>query len=303
MCINFNPITAGLSYDTDDSLGMRVSSLLKGENLRTERREKSTKESVGSRSTISSEQDISDKTEDLLKPMPVDKDIDPDETMTKYSPGRVSASSSKASTLKEGEFKSEEPMELPIVDPARDRGITPKQQQAAEDPELEGIERMNPALRDTTNHRERQQAARNKEHKVGSYTEQQQQNDSLMKVLSALGEGVDPEIMERIAKRAFSEQQLKQSMPTRDDEEAPLSQSQPADRSLDSLSNRVNLLLSETGSIGARLGRERSVEESSTSSRRSSQTSGSINYDMLQRELDDIQSGLAALQNGDLSIK
>ena len=302
MEINFNKIIA---YDTDDSLGMRVNNLLKGERLRVDLRERSTKESVGSRSTISSEQDASDKTEDLLKPMSVDEDVDPDEA-TKYSPGRVSASSSKASTfreLKEGEFKSEEPIELPIVDPAREREITSIQQQAAEDPELEGIEGMNLALSYTKNHRQKQQAMADKEQRVGSCTAQQQQNDSLMKVLSALGEGVDPEIMERIATRAFSEQQLKQCMPTRDDEEVPLNQSQLVDRSLDSLSNRVNLLLLETGSIGARLGRERSVGESSTSSRRSTQTSGSINYDKLQRELDDIQCGLAALQNGDLSIK
>ncbi len=40
-----------------------------------------------------------------------------------------------------------------------------------------------------------------------------------------------------------------------------------------------------------------------SSSRRSSQASSSINYDVLQKDLDDIQTGLEALQTGDLSIR
>ena len=81
----------------------------------------------------------------------------------------------------------------------------------AEFPELEGIERMNPALKDTTRGsqvRERPSVQRDKKHET-NMAQQQHNDDSLMKVLSALGKGVDPEIMERIAKRAFSQDQFK----------------------------------------------------------------------------------------------
>ncbi len=55
------------------------------------------------------------------------------------------------------------------------------------------------------------------------------------------GEGVDPEIMSRTSKRVFGEPKPRSS--NREEEQDLLSQS---DRSLDSLSHRVNQLLSET---------------------------------------------------------
>ena len=257
----------------------------------------------GSSETRSSVDSESLKPEDLLKPISVNTDVNLNDTSKKYSPGAKSGSSSKTSTLKEEDFKAggyealNVPMELPVVDPARERGRTPTQQQVAEYPELEGIERMNPALSNNVNHyQQREPKSAQEQH--------QMRDDSFMNALSRLGEGVDPEIMERIARKAFNQQQMtQQEVAVPDGQQTPLNQSQLTDRSLDSLSNRVNLLLSETLSIGAREGYGKSVVESSSSSRRSSQTSGSINYDMLQRELDDIQSGLMALQKGDLSIK
>ena len=264
----------------------------------------------GSSETRSSVDSESLKTEDLPKPMSVNTDVNSNVTSKKYSPGAKSASSSKTSTLKEEDFKAEGyqavnvPMELPVVDPARERGIPPTQQQAAEYPELEGIERMNPALSNNVSHWQRREPKSAQEQEITNAGQHQMRDDSLMNALSRLGEGVDPEIMERIARKAFVQQQMtQQEVPVPDREQTPLNQSQLTDRSLDSLSNRVNLLLSETVSIGARQGLGKSMVESSSSSRRSSQTSGSINYDMLQRELDDIQSGLMALQKGDLSIK
>ena len=298
---------SGSSYDTDDSLGLRVSHLLNGENIRMQLRNRLPKGSSGTRSSVDSE---SLKTEDLLKPLSVHTDVNSNDTSKKYSPGAKSGSSSKTSTLKEEDFKSRGyeavnvPMELPVVDPARERGITPTQQQAAEYPELEGIERMNPALSNNVNHWQQREPKSAQEQEIANAGQHQMRDDSFMNALSSLGEGVDPEIMERIARKAFNQRQMtQQEVPVPDGQQTPLNQSQLTDRSLDSLSNRVNLLLSETVSIGARQGHGKYAVESSSSSRRSSQTSGSINYDMLQRELDDIQSGLMALQKGDLSIK
>ena len=265
------------------------------------------KGSSGTRSSVDSE---SLKTEDLLKPMSVNTDVNSNDTSQKYSPAAKSGSSSKTSTLKEEDFKSggyeavNVPMELPVVDPASERGRISTQQQAAEYPEPEGIERMNPALCNNVNHYQQWEPKSAQEQEITNSGQHQVRDDSLMNALSRLGEGVDPEIMERIARKAFVQQQMtQQEVPVPDREQTPLNQSQLTDRSLDSLSNRVNLLLSETVSIGARQGHGKFTAESSSSSRRSSQTSGSINYDMLQRELDDIQSGLMALQKGDLSIK
>ena len=262
------------------------------------------KDSSETRSSADSE---SQKTEDRLKPLSVNTDVNSNE---KYSPGAKSGSSSKTSTLKEEDFKSggyeavNVPMELPVVDPARERGRTPTHQQAAEYPELEGIERMNPALSNNVNHWQQREPKSAQEQEIANAGQHQIPDDSFMNALSRLGEGVDPEIMERIARKAFNQQQMtEQEVPVPDGQQTPLNQSQLTDRSLDSLSNRVNLLLSETVSIGTRQGHGKFTAESSSSSRRSSQTSGSINYDMLQRELDDIQSGLMALQKGDLSIK
>ncbi len=59
----------------------------------------------------------------------------------------------------------------------------------------------------------------------------------------------------------------------------------------------------ESGAAGLRDSWRASASESGPSSRPSSQTSGSVNYDLLQRDLDDIQFGLVALQTGDLSIR
>ena len=296
---------AGSSYDTDDSLGLRVSHLLNGENIRMQLRNRLPKDSSETRSSADNE---SQKTEGLLKPVSVNTDVNSNDTSKKYSPGAKSGSSSKTSTLKEEDFKSggyeavNVPMELPVVDPARERGRIPTQQQAAEYPELEGIERMNPAL-SVNNWQQREPKSAQKQ-EVMNAEQRQMRDDSFMNALSRLGEGVDPEIMERIARKAFVQQQMtQQEVPVPDGQQTPLNQSQLTDRSLDSLSNRVNLLLSETVSIGAKQGHGKYAVESSSSSRRSSQTSGSINYDMLQRELDDIQSGLMALQKGDLSIK
>ena len=297
---------AGSSYDTDDSLGMRVSNLLNGESLRMQLRNRLPKDSAEARSSVEGE---SERTKDLLKPMSVNTDANSKDALQKYSPGAKSGSSSKASTLKEEDFKSggyaaDVPMELPVVDPARERGRTPTQQQAAEYPELEGIERMNPALSNNVNNWQQRAPRSTEEQEVANPEQHHMRDDSFMNALLGLGEGVDPEIMERIARKAFIQQQAtQQEVPVPDEEQTPLNHSQLTDRSLDSLSNRVHLLLSETVSIGTRQGHGKSTVESSSSSRRSSQTSGSINYDMLQRELDDIQSGLMALQKGDLSIK
>ena len=297
----------GSSYDTDDSLGMRVSNLLNGENLRMQLRNRLPKDFAETRSSVEGE---SERTEDLLKPVSVNTDANSKNASQKYSPGAKSGSSSKASTLKEEDFKAggyaaaDVPMELPVVDPARERGRTPTQQQSAEYPELEGIERMNPALSNDVDHWPHRAPKSAQEQEFANLEQHQMRDDSFMNALLGLGEGVDPEIMERIARKAFIQQQTtQQEVAVPDGEQTPLNHSQLTDRSLDSLSNRVNLLLSETVSIGTRQGHGKSTVESSSSSRRSSQTSGSINYDMLQRELDDIQSGLMALQKGDLSIK
>ena len=269
--------------------------------------EKQTKDSVGKKSSSVTEHRVPDGSDDLLKPVSINTNMDLDGAVKKYSEDRASESSSKASTLK-GEDSKSSGSGLPAIVHHVRKSVAAPTQQAAEYPELEGIERMNPALSNTVNNPHQRevlerQPDREQEADIFPDTGQHQYNASLIEALSALGGRVDRGTMERSAKKAVDEKHTEQSVASPGEEQAPLSQSQLADRSLDSLSNRVDLLLSETVAKGTMNDREKSTVGSSSSSRRSSQTSGSINYDMLQRELDDIQSGLVSLQSGDLSIK
>ncbi len=88
-------------YDTDDSLSLRVNSLLAGENLKKDRpssnKSRKSKESSHGRSQH-------DATDELLQPavaMEAGPVIDTDEIVRRYttSPGKLSVSS-KTSTLK-----------------------------------------------------------------------------------------------------------------------------------------------------------------------------------------------------------
>ncbi len=87
-------------YDTDDSLSLRVNSLLAGDNLKRDKQQ-----SKGRKSKASSHDGSQhDATDELLQPavaMETSPDIDTDEIVRRYtaSPGKLSVSS-KTSTLK-----------------------------------------------------------------------------------------------------------------------------------------------------------------------------------------------------------